>query len=87
MNCWEALHIQVFHHHKILIIEQQVSDTNLLYELANTARIHPQEPQLVFLSAQGTTHIQTHGKHNFAFSMDCLFVYYIQLYCIILTLL
>jgi len=43
MNCWEALNIQVFHQHKVLITEQQVSDTNPLYELART-RILPRNP-------------------------------------------
>ena len=28
MNCWEALYMQVFHQYKVLITEQQVSDTN-----------------------------------------------------------
>jgi len=35
MNCWEALYIQVFHQHKVLITEQQVIDTNPLYELVD----------------------------------------------------
>ena len=34
MVCWEALYIQVFHQQKVLIDEQQVSDTNPLFELA-----------------------------------------------------
>ena len=41
MNCWEALYIQIFHQHNLLITEQQVNDSNLLYELANTTRILP----------------------------------------------
>ena len=41
MNCWEALYMQVFHQHIILITEQQVSDTNPLNELTGTARILP----------------------------------------------
>jgi len=36
MNCWEALYIQAYHQQKVLITEQQVSDTNPLFELANT---------------------------------------------------
>ena len=44
MNCWEALYMQVFHQHKELITEQQVSDTNPLYELVNTTRILPRIP-------------------------------------------
>jgi hypothetical protein len=34
MDCWEALYIQVCHQQNILIAEQQVSDINLLFELA-----------------------------------------------------
>ena len=34
MDCWEALYIQVFRQEKLLIDEQQVSKTNLLFELA-----------------------------------------------------
>jgi len=34
MDCWEALYMQVFRQQKILIYEQQVNDTNLLFELA-----------------------------------------------------
>jgi len=44
MNCWEALYMQVFHQHRVLITEQQVSDTNPLYELASTTRILPCNP-------------------------------------------
>jgi hypothetical protein len=35
MNCWEALYIQAYHQQKVLITEQQVSDTNPLFEIAN----------------------------------------------------
>jgi len=34
MDCWEALYMQVFRQQKILIDEQQVNDTNPLFELA-----------------------------------------------------
>jgi len=44
MNCLEALYMQIFHQHKILIMEQQVHDINPLYELANTTRILPRNP-------------------------------------------
>jgi len=44
MNCWEALYIQVFHQHKVLITGQQVNDTNPLYKLANITRILPSDP-------------------------------------------
>ena len=37
MTCWEALYMQAFHQHNILIKEQQVSDVNPLYELAYTS--------------------------------------------------
>ena len=33
MDCWEALYIQALHQHKLLITEQQVNDTNPLFEL------------------------------------------------------
>jgi len=38
MNCWEALYMQEFHQHGILIAEQQVSDSNPLYELINATK-------------------------------------------------
>jgi len=38
LNCWESLYMQVFHQHNVLITEQQVSDTNPLYELTRTAK-------------------------------------------------
>ena len=41
INCWQALYMQVFSQHKILITEQQVSDPNPLYALVNTTRILP----------------------------------------------
>ena len=44
ISCWEALHIQIFHQHKVLITEQQVSDTNPLHGLANITRILPRDP-------------------------------------------
>ena len=39
MNGLEALYMQLFHQHKVLITEQQVNDTNSFYELASTTRI------------------------------------------------
>jgi len=36
MNCSEAIYMQVLHQHKVLIKEQQVSQTNPLYQLVNT---------------------------------------------------
>jgi len=44
MNCCEALYIQIFHQHKVLVTEQKVNDTNLLYELAKITRIFPRDP-------------------------------------------
>ena len=35
MNCWEVLYIQAYHQQKVLIAEQQVSNTNSFFELAN----------------------------------------------------
>jgi len=34
MDCWEALYMQVFRQKKVLIDEQQVNDTNPLFDLA-----------------------------------------------------
>jgi hypothetical protein len=44
MNCWEALYMQVFHQHKMLITEQQISEPNPLYKLVNTTRILQRYP-------------------------------------------
>jgi len=44
MNCWEALYMQVFHQHKVLITEQKFSETIPIYELVNTTRIFPRNP-------------------------------------------
>ena len=44
MDCWEELHIQTLHQQKGLIIEQQVNDTDPLFEIAkitNTPRLKP----------------------------------------------
>jgi hypothetical protein len=41
MNCWEELYIQTSHQQKVLTKEQQFSDTNLLFELANITNILP----------------------------------------------
>ena len=45
LDCWEALYIQALLQQKELITEQQVNDTNPLFELAkitNTPRLKPQ---------------------------------------------
>jgi hypothetical protein len=45
MNCWEELYKQAFHQQKLLITEEQVSNTKPLFELAkitNTAQLKPQ---------------------------------------------
>ena len=36
MDCWEALYMQTFHQKKVLINEQQIGDTNPLFEIART---------------------------------------------------
>jgi len=59
MNCWEALYMQVFRQHKILITEQQVSDPNPLYELVNTQRILPRNSQPVSRSKAQDAHPQS----------------------------
>ena len=38
MNCWEALYMQLHRKLNILISEQQVTESNPLYELAYTLR-------------------------------------------------
>ena len=38
MNCWETFFMQVHHKQHILIPEQQVTDTNPLYDLAYIPR-------------------------------------------------
>jgi len=43
MNCWETLYMQVYHQNNILITEQQIGESNPLYELANTKQILPRD--------------------------------------------
>jgi hypothetical protein len=38
MNCWEALYMHLHHKRSTLISEQQVNDTNPLFDLANIPR-------------------------------------------------
>jgi hypothetical protein len=38
MNCWEALFMHIHYKHNILIYEQQVTDTNQLFDLAYIPR-------------------------------------------------
>jgi len=38
MNCWEAVYMQAFYEHNMLIKEQQVNDINPSYNLANTSQ-------------------------------------------------
>ena len=47
-NGWETFYIQICHRHIILIGEQQFSDINPLYELADTSRIPLHAPWLSF---------------------------------------
>ena len=56
MNCWEALYMQAFHQHGILIAEQQVSDSNPLYELINATKILPRNLLPVSLNEAQTAH-------------------------------
>jgi CTP:phosphocholine cytidylyltransferase-like protein len=37
MNFWDALYMQAYHQHNILIEKQQVDDINPLYDLAYTS--------------------------------------------------
>ena len=36
LDCWEAPYMQTLHQKKVLINEQQISDTNPLFEIART---------------------------------------------------
>jgi len=36
MDCWEALYMQTFHQKRVLVNEQQMGDTNPLFEIAKT---------------------------------------------------
>jgi hypothetical protein len=38
MNCWESLFMHICYKHNILISEQQVTDTNPLFDLAYIPR-------------------------------------------------
>jgi len=38
MNCWEALYMNMYYKQGLLIPEQQVIDTNLLFDLATFPR-------------------------------------------------
>ena len=78
-KCWDALYMPVFRQHKVLITEQQVSDTNPLYELASTTRILPRNPQPVSRNVTHYTHLQSgafsttqHRKHKPRFNPDSL---------------
>jgi len=65
MNCWETFYMQIFHQHKVLITEQQVNGTNPLYELANTTRIFPHNPQTVpHYIAHDTQPSQLHSQQR-----------------------
>ena len=57
LDCWRALYIQVFCHKKVLIDEQEVSDTNPLFELSNI----PYTPWLESYPFQHTSP-RTHTK-------------------------
>ena len=68
MNCWEALYMQVFHQHKVLITEQRVTDTNPLYEPVNTTQILPCNPQPVPRNITHNTHPQS-GTFSAAYNL------------------
>jgi len=38
MNCWETFYTQLFYQNNALISEQQVSDINPLYEIADMSQ-------------------------------------------------
>jgi len=46
MNCWEALYMQAFYQHTILIEAQQVNDINPLYKLAHMSQGQLHVPNL-----------------------------------------
>ena len=62
MNCWEALFMHIHYKYNILISEQQVTDTNPLFDLARIPRdlqCHP----LHSLFLHGTLHAHTKGPY------------------------
>jgi hypothetical protein len=80
MNCWETFYMQALHQHKLLISEQQISDINPLYKLADTSRIPLQKrPLTQSHSAQHTTHAPLQGTtaHIFTYLIAYLFAFYI----------
>jgi len=64
--------MEVYHQHKVLTTEQQVSDTNPLYELVNTTRILPRNPQPV-------TRNITHDAHPKSGAFSATYPYTIRL--------
>jgi len=40
MNVWESFFIHILHKQSLLIEEQKINDTNLLYELAQDVALH-----------------------------------------------
>jgi len=54
MDCWEALYMYTYHKQQILIDEQQVTDTNDIFDLAV---IHPPPDETSqFTIRHGTNH-------------------------------
>ena len=70
MNCWEAFYVQTFHQHSILISEQQVNDTNPLYELANML---PIPLQALWISR--TQHSEQYTHHTYGKSILLTYIY------------
>jgi len=50
MNCWENIHIQIYHSHGLLIKEQHITDINPHYNIINKTKIIP---QLTSMEAEG----------------------------------
>jgi len=64
MDCWETLYMQVFHQQKVLFDEQQVNDTNPLFELAKILYTSCVELYPVQHTSPHRTHAHTpNGKY------------------------
>jgi hypothetical protein len=79
MNCWETFYMEAFHQHKILITEQQVSDINPFYEIADTSRIPLYAPwlSLILHNTQHTSHSKVSLHYTFTFPVTYLFALHV----------
>ena len=64
MDCWEALYIQVLHHKQVLVDEQQIGDSNPLFQMANITYT-PQKTKFTTAHASTQHTSQTHKTVSF----------------------